>query len=294
MARRLTLDFTENGMGESLNMNDWSFGQVCRLAGVAKETVNRLESDTAAQVLRETLPQLSKPVQLLVRDDSVRSIHGPAYTRLHNIDLLNVVREFATDFQPPQKGLGGATGLYAGEQDMFVFLIDPTGWVEIEGEAFAPGMFLWNSEVGCRSVGLQTFWFQAVCQNHIVWDAVEVIEFSRKHTANVHECLSEVRRHIENLVKKRDDRRDGFARVMANAFKTRLGDDAEAVAKVLAKQGIPRDLGKKALAMATEQGRFTVFSLVDALTRLAGEYQNAGDRLDADEKAGRLLELAAA
>jgi hypothetical protein len=292
MARRVTLDFTENGMGESLDMNDWSFGQVCRLAGVAKETVNRLTPDTAALVLRETLPQLSKPVQLLVRDGTVRSIHGPAYTRLQNTYLLNIVREFAVDFQPPQTGMNGATGLYAGEQDMFVFLIDPTGWVEIEGEAFAPGMFLWNSEVGCRSVGLQTFWFQAVCQNHIVWDAVEVIEFSRKHTANVHECLSEVRRHIENLVKKRDDRRDGFARVMANAFKTRLGDDAEAVAKVLAKQGIPRDLGKKALKMAQEQGRFTVFSLVDALTRLAGEYQNAGDRLEADEKAGRLLELA--
>jgi hypothetical protein len=101
-----------------------------------------------------------------------------------------MVREFATDFQPPQKGGAvddGGTGLYCGEQDMFVFLIDPTGWAEIDGEAFAPGFFLWNSEVGRRSVGVQTFWFQAVCQNHIVWDAVEVVEFSRKHTANVHE-----------------------------------------------------------------------------------------------------------
>ena len=28
-------------------MNDWSFGQVCRLAGVAKETVDPLTPDTA-------------------------------------------------------------------------------------------------------------------------------------------------------------------------------------------------------------------------------------------------------
>jgi hypothetical protein len=28
--------------------------------------------------------------------------------------------------------------LYAGEQDMFYFLIDPCTWVEIKGEAFAP------------------------------------------------------------------------------------------------------------------------------------------------------------
>jgi hypothetical protein len=57
---------------------------------------------------------------------------------------------------------------------MFCFLIDPTGWTEIEGEAFAPGFFLWNSEVGRRSLGIQTFWFQAVCRNHIVWDAIQV------------------------------------------------------------------------------------------------------------------------
>ena len=55
---------------------------------------------------------------------------------------------------------------------MFCFLIDPAGWTEIGGQAFAPGFFVWNSEVGSRSVGIETFWFQAVCQNHIVWDAV--------------------------------------------------------------------------------------------------------------------------
>ncbi len=30
----------------AFEMNDWSFGQLCRLAGVAKETVNRLTPDT--------------------------------------------------------------------------------------------------------------------------------------------------------------------------------------------------------------------------------------------------------
>jgi len=34
---------------------------------------------------------------------------------------------------------------------------------------------------------------QAVCQNHIVWDAVEVVDFSRKHTANVYESVAEIR-----------------------------------------------------------------------------------------------------
>src|SRR3954447_26853083 len=101
---------------------------------------------------------------------------------------------------------------------MFVFLIDPLGWAEIEGETFAPGFFLWNSEVGKRSVGVQSFWFQAVCRNHIVWDAVEVVEFSRKHTANVHDAVREIRGIIHRLTEKRDARRDGFVRVIRKAM----------------------------------------------------------------------------
>jgi hypothetical protein len=286
---RLDLAFGEDGV---FQLNDWSFSQLCKLAGVGKDTLNRLTPATAARVLEETLPAGGKPMQAMTLGPSIRSIHGASYTRLHNADLLALVAEFATDFGPPQTAATGGTGLYCGEQDMFVFLIDPGGWAEIEGEAFAPGFFLWNSEVGRRSVGVQTFWFQAVCANHIVWDAVEVVDFSRKHTANVHECLSEIRRIIENLSRKRDERRDGFARLMKKAFETRLGDEAEEVAKVLQKQGIPRDFAKQALQVAAEQGRFTVFSLVDALTRLSGKYRNAGERMELDEKTGALLALA--
>jgi hypothetical protein len=274
-------------------MNAWSFGQLCQLAKVGKETVNRLSVATAALVLEETLPEGRKPLQLLTEGETIRSIHGTAYTRLHNSDLVSVLQEFATDFGPPQAAFNGGTGLYCGEEDMFCFLIDPTGWVEIGGEAFAPGFFVWNSEVGKRSLGIETFWFQAVCQNHIVWDAVEVVEFTRKHTANVHESLSEIRRIVEALVRKRDERRDGFANVIRKAMETRLGDDAEEVMGVLAKHGVTGNLGKRALAIASEQGRFTIFALVDALTRLAGEFKNAGERTDADQKAGRLLSLAA-
>jgi hypothetical protein len=274
-------------------MNDWSFSQLCKLAGVGKETVNRLSPDTAAKVLVETLPRGSKPVQLFTEGENLRSLHGTSYTRLYDADLVAMLQEFAVDFEPPQKAFNGATGLYSGEQDLFAFLIDPHGWTEIEGEPFAPGFFIWNSEVGRRSIGIETFWFQAVCQNHLVWDAVEVSEFSRKHTANVYESLRDLRRIIEGLVAKRDERKDGFAKVIAKAMKTRLGDDADEVQKVLAEHGIPRSAARQALEIAERQGRFTIFSLVDALTRLARELKNAGERSDADSRAAKLLELAA-
>ena len=288
------LMFTAGGDGAdaSYGMNSWSFGQLCKLAGVGKETVNRLSPDTACRVFSETLPSGRKPLQLFTQGETLRSLHGTSYTRLHDAELVAVVQEFAVDFEPPQKAFNGATGLYAGEQDVFCFLIDPAGWTEIGGEAFAPGFFVWNSEVGRRSLGIETFWFQAICQNHIVWDAVEVAQFTRKHTASVHESLGEVRRIIESLVAKRDERKDGFAATIRRAMETSLGNDAEEVQKELTKHGIPRTAAKEALRIAEGKGRFTIFSLVDALTRLAGENRNAGERLEADSKAAGLLALA--
>lgn len=281
------------GQDTQLDMNDWSFSQLCRLAGVSKDTVNRLTPITAAKVFGETLPRSgNKPLQLFTEGETLRSVHGTSYTRVYDSDLVGMLQEFAVDFQPPQKGMNGATGLYCGEQDMFCFLIDPAGWTEIEGEAFAPGFFLWNSEVGRRSLGIQTFWFQAVCQNHIVWDAIEVADFSRKHTANVHESLGEIRRIIEALVAKRDARRNGFTKVIAKAMHEKLGDDPDDALKALLKVGISRGMAKKALEIAEQQGRFTIFALVDALTRIAGEIQLAGDRMEADAKASSLLALA--
>ena len=315
---RLRIQLAGDG---AFGLNDWSFSQLCSLARVSKDTVNKLSPQTAYRVLEETLPRETKPLQFLTAGreggDVVRSIHGASYTRLYDAEVLSMVREYATDFRAPQEaavGLvadaaaadtppweeptekprpAGGTGLYRGEQDMFVFLIDPTGWAEIGGEAFAPGFFLWNSEVGKRSVGIQTFWFQAVCQNHIVWDAVEVVEFSRKHTANVHEAFDQIRRIIDRLVSRRDERRDGFARVIRKAMETKLGETPDQVLDVLGNKGITRALAKEALEIAKRTGRFTVFSLVDALTRLSGEMKYAGERTDADAKAGSLLTLAA-
>ena len=281
------------GTDGAFALNDWSFTQLCGLARVSKDTVNRLLPETASRVFADTLLlNGNKPLQLLTSGERLRSIHGAAYTRLWNLDLMNVVREFAVDFQPPQKAFNGGTGLYAGEQDMFCFLIDPAGWTEIEGQAFAPGFFVWNSEVGKRSLGFSSFWFQAICQNHIVWDAMEVVEFSRKHTANVHDALADVRRGIDALVAKRDQRRDGFVRVIRKAMQESLGTDDTEVEKLLAKQGITRQLTKQALDIAREHGRLTIFAVVDALTRLAQQERNAGDRLDADQQAAKLLALA--
>ena len=282
------------GSEGSFRLNDWSFSQLCRLSMVSKDTVNRVSGDTASRVLRETMPQGDRPLQLLTTGDRLRSMHGVTYSRLWNADLLTAVREAAVDYTPPQTAFNEATGLYCGEQDLFAFLIDPTGWIEVGEEQFAPGFFVWNSEVGKRSLGIQTFWFQKVCCNHIVGDARDVTEFTRKHTGNVRESLNEVRRLIELQAARRDERRDSFAVVVRKAMHEKLGDEAEDVMKTLQKH----DLGKEAVARAVKQlgecGKpFTLWNLVDALTQQNVSLTYAGDRTEADQKVAKLLGMSA-
>ena len=200
---------------------------------------------------------------------------------------------FKRSARPPPPGINGATGLYAGEQDMFAFGIDSNGWVEIGDESFAPGFFVWNSEVGRRSVGVQTFWYQRICQNHIVWDAIEVVELKRRHIGNVQEALDDVREAIAQLAKKRDERRDSFVSGIKLAMQTPLGEDAEQVTEALRKQGIGPRLAQQAIELVPPWQTYSVFGIVDALTRIAGRYENAGDRLLVDQKAASLLSLAA-
>ena len=71
-----------------------------------------------------------------------------------------------------------------------------------------------------------------------------------------------------------------------------LGTDADEVLKVLAAHGISRGLAKQALEIASEKGRFTIYCLVEALTRLNRDVQWIGDRTDVDAKAASLLALA--
>ena len=47
------------------------------------------------------------------------------------------------------------------------------------------------------------------------------------------------------------------------------------------------------MEIARAQGGFTIFAIVDALTKLSQKVQHAGDRTELDVKVGQLLALAA-
>ena len=112
---------------------------------------------------------------------------------------------------------------------------------------------------------------------------------SEKHYLMVSVGFVEVLPESVSVLAQVAERAEDLDRERAEAGMTR----AEEVMSALTQKGIPRALAQKALEIATEQGRFTIFALVDALTRLAGESAFAGERTESDRQAAKLLELAA-
>ena len=132
-----------------------------------------------------------------------------------------MLQEFAVDFQPPQKGLNGATGLYAGEQDLFCFLIDPDGWAEIEGEAFAPGFFSGTPKSASVARHPDVLVSGGLPEPHRLG-----CDRSRRVHPQAHRKrpFGSVRNatHHRGTVAKRDERREGFA----NGHRQGHADDA--------------------------------------------------------------------
>jgi hypothetical protein len=278
------------GEGPDYALNSWSFAQVCKLAGVGIETVNKVRARTAASILEDTFPNSGKPLQLYHTPDTVRSLHGHVYSRLRDTELLDVIREYDR-FTPPPVGFNGATGIYGGDRDIFVFEIDAEVSLEIgEDGPLHPGYIVHNSTVGARMLGITTFYFQRVCANHIIHGVHGVAEFTAKHTSKIGEALDEVRRRLELLAGVDSGAHDSFVAAVKSAMKTPLGTSKEEATKALVKQGF----AQRTAGLAAEgMKEWTVWGAVDSLTRLSRTFRYTDDRVDADRQAARLLRLAA-
>src|SRR5688572_8401073 len=90
----MRLDQTD---GAKLSLTDWSFSQLCKLCEVSKETVNKVTAETAALIFRDALPRSRKPFQVYAERDTALAVHGTAYSRLFDAEVLQVVREAAPD-----------------------------------------------------------------------------------------------------------------------------------------------------------------------------------------------------
>lgn len=179
--------------GARYRFTNWSFDQLCERASAPTRFMMALRPETAALVLNERLPDES-PGKLFSMDHGngaiLRAVTSHRYGRIWDADVVEAVRRVVEDnprwHNPPEcHPVTGETrpgGLYAGDRDIFLFLIDG-GSVYEEGPraVLHRGLIITNSEVGNSRLTLMTFPFNVVCGNHIVYGAQEINLLGLRH-----------------------------------------------------------------------------------------------------------------
>lgn len=151
--------------GMQLEPTNWSFAQLAHAADAPAEYLKRLPTSVAAFNLNVGLRQAREDISMLFSHnghDVVRSMNGVNYGRIWDSDVVDAVMNNVDDcWQVPLDAYNGvmskqATTLYASDRDVFIFLTDQTRPVELDGQTYFRGFYVWNSEVGSATFGIAT------------------------------------------------------------------------------------------------------------------------------------------
>jgi hypothetical protein len=188
------------------------------------------------------------------------------------------------------------TTLFASDRDMFMFLADEDRRIDVpagrngSGGSTARGFFVWNSEVGDKTLGLGFFLFDYVCCNRIVWGADQYTEVRIRHTKGAPDRWLE---EVAPVLKEYDE---GSAQPVTLAIEAarekRVQDDLDAF---LAKR-FGRSMVEpiKAIHQVEEERPIeTLWDVTVAATAHARSIPNNDKRLEVERAAGELLKLAA-
>lgn len=321
-----TTDETATGLalvsaaGHAYRPSHHAFSQLAALAGAPAGYLRSLPAAMAADCLNYGL-HVARDIEeiglLLQRngDSTLRAATGPNYGRIWDDEIVSTLVDLYGDGVSGRFRVPGEFGsrvevtkenttLYAGDRDMFVFLTDEENRIEVPNRrdgktgSLARGFLVYNSEVGSRSFGIETFLFDYVCRNRIVWGASNHQTFRMRHTSGAPDRWLE--RLQPALRAYADASTEGVTDLIAAAqakriAKTEGGDNnAEAVNNFLLKRFTKAQANGISAAHMLEEGR-PIETLWDASVGATAyakgiEWQNA--RVDVERKAGELLEMA--
>ncbi len=306
--------------GAAYRPSHHAFSQLSALAGAPAGYLRSLPAAMAADCLNYGLHHARdvEEIGLLLQrngDSTLRAATGPNYGRIWDDEIVATLTDLYGDGVTGRFRVPGEFGqrvpvtkenttLYAGDRDMFVFLTDEENRIEIpnrrdgQSGSLARGFLVYNSEVGSRSFGIETFLFDYVCRNRIVWGAANHQTFRMRHTSGAPDrWLEQLQPALRSYA---DATTEGVTDLIAAArakriAKTEGGDtNAEAVNNFLLRRFTKAQASGISAAHMLEEGR-PIETLWDASVGATAyakgiEWQN--ERVDIERKGGELLELA--
>jgi len=298
--------------GTPAHMSHWSMGQMAGLAGAPAGYLRKLPAPIAADCMNYGM-KFDRDVEdvgvlLTSHDDmptpELRAATGPNYGRIWNADIVNdLVNRFGDgrsgDFRIP--GEFGRevpitkdnTTLYASDRDMFIFLADEKNRIEIPNRRngqpgmMARGFFVWNSEVGSKSLGIAMFLFDFVCMNRIVWGVDQYSEKRIRHT------ISAPDRWADDVTPLIEDMSQSSAKPIEDTIRAAQDKKLDKVDDFLANRFGARTAQKMHAVHEAEEGRpvETIWDAVTASTAIARELPHNDARVEMERKGGALLDL---
>ncbi len=307
-------------------LTNWSMGQLAQRAGAPPSYLAKLPATLAGQCMNHGLSKYKaeavdgdRTLSLLFRKNgayNLRAAVTASYSRIWDVDVAQraVALEASGQWklpmayvrEPGSKGFDGLTGemaprgAYAGDRDMFIFLVNEGAKLRVDGDGNEGGVnrgfFLWNSEVGSTSFGITTFLYDMVCGNHYVWNPSNVKTMRVRHVGDANERgWRELATSLHNFA--HSSALEDEAAIKA-ARTVQLGETSEMIAAMLSIK-IP-ELTRKAVTaaykLADETPRYgnprTAWAIASGLTELSQALSNADERTAQDRAAGKVLALA--
>lgn len=297
--------------GHGYAPTNWAFGQLASLAEAPAGYLRTMPAPIVADCLNYGL-QYKRAIEdvgvLLQRNssDTMRAATGPNYGRVWNEDIVRTLASrfgdgLSGDWRVPGE-FGEAvevtkanTTLYASDRDMFVFLADEVNRITVparrEGKtgSLARGFFVWNSEVGSKTLGIASFLFDYACSNRMVWGAEGFREITIRHTASAPDkWLDEVTPVLKSYS-------EGSARPVEAAIVAAQAKKVEDVDAFLAQRFGKRLVQPVQAVFQLEERRpmETLWDAAVAVTAYAKGVAHQDARVELERKAGDLLDLAA-
>ena len=303
-ARDCELSFETDGIvrfgDEPLQLTNLSLTQLAGAARLPMGVLQRLTPETRARALSETFTRSRRFRVGLVEDSRLRASTSDNYVRVFDDEILDRVDRWliGAGFQPavPTDGGPNARGdnlpaLYRSDRDMFVFAYSQ----ELTTPRFGGlrrGIFIQNSETGCRSLRYQTFVLRQVCQNHLVLGATDVVSRSARHTGKIREFVNEFDQDLRRISAEVSPMELKLVERAARTPFARADDHAAVLRRLQSQFRVPRRLAEAAVnAMSDEDNPddSSVWSVVNGLTAAARDEAYAADRTAIAELAGQVL-----
>jgi hypothetical protein len=323
--------------GKAAHFTHYAFGQLAQQCSAPADYLRRLPAPVAAQALTASIQATAKnpavtPRNLLFHKNgglTLRACLSARYDRVWDSDVANMLERLdgwrapagrcppdykgatrpatAGDILPGQINIvpGDAiapSGLYASDHDMFAFLVAPDRVIsDGAGGALMRGIFVRNSEVGDASLSVTFFLMQAVCGNHIVWNATGVHEIRVRHVGE--HTMRRAFRGFEAELWRYHDAAAEEEKGIIVARRMVLGQKKEDVLEALVKYAKSRSLplsrtrlGEAYDVAADHEDWYgppnTLWGVVAGLTHASQAGGYADDRAATDRAAGKLLAMA--